>query len=201
MYKGPLPDQDEVITCMMPRLEVTRGLYMEKIQKRHAIKLRKNKNRQHDAKSSMFRQPSTIEMENLRDGMKHVAEDINLKLQKEKELYKMDKKKSSFPIKQQLAEADIQDKKIAIHKMNNSSEKKKAKFNRKNRNSDVDIFNEKEIDQDFGASKVPRKQSRSFGGEGCENQDDYLINDKSTGSGSAFKKDERMKIRRSGSDD
>jgi len=189
-YMGPLPQYSEIVGEMTPRAEAIRASNMEKLHKRHVVRMRKAKEVQSDSKMFMFR-PNSIDLEHLKDAMRHSIEEINLRLKQDADEMKLAKMMNRV--------AEQTQAQIAKNKEHKGG--KGDKTHRKNRNSDTILPNDKPAIPDYEAPKLPRKQSRSFAGEASSSQDDHLNQAKMSGSGAPFAKGERMRMRRSGSDD
>ena len=180
---------------MVARVDSIRTKNIEKLRERHHLRLRKHKEARTDPKIPIYRENFNVEVESLKESLRSFVKDINMKLHQgaaDSKLAKMMDRMST--------QSKIQHEKM---KPNPNKDHKKGKFHRKNRNSETTLPNEDSSVFSLKSLKIPRKQSRSFAGEAnMVPYDDEPINQvKPTGSGTTSPKEERMGIRRSGSDD
>jgi len=166
---------------------------IEKLQKDHLLRMRKTTERNPDQKMIMFRQKNNIDLDHRKEALRSTIEEINKKLQQDADEMKLAKMMDRVAVQTQAQ--------IAKNKKAHNKGQKAIKAHRKNRSSDSDMSDEKACSPNFEGSKLPRKQSRSFE-ETSSSQEEYSEKDgKIPGSGAPFQKGERIRIRRSGSDD
>jgi len=148
--------------------------------------------RNSDQQMLLLRQTNNIDLDHRKEALRPTIDEINKKLKQDADEMKLAKMMDKVAVQTQ---AQIAKNKKA-HKT-----QKGIKAHRKNRSSDSDISDEKPLCHNFEASKLPRKQSRSFE-EASSSQEDYSEKEyKIPGSGAPFQKGERIRMRRSGSDD
>lgn len=182
ILKGSLPTYEEVAAEMRKRGEIILIQNQEKFRNYQNKKLRKTKNLNSKHSLSGFRTGSEFEVENIKQTMQSIINEINQKLRRESEeraLHKIMAEKSDGP----------------------TLEKKKGKGRR--RSSDLKLTKEKSSPSKFVGNNGPEDdQAKTFLYEPCVPEDNpSMKNRKFPMLRKDSSKEDRIRIRRSGSDD